>query len=70
MTTDLVLGYRFDDRKVIANLVRGTMEIYDLEADPGERRNLASRGSNESRRESAWLATWARKINDQWKASR
>jgi arylsulfatase A-like enzyme len=69
MTTDMVLGYRFGDRKVIANFVRGTTEIYDLKADPEERHNLALPSSNEGRRERDWLATWARKINDQWKAS-
>lgn len=33
-------GYRVGDRKVIFNANAGTIEVYDLKADPGERKNL------------------------------
>jgi len=64
MMEDQVIGYRLGSRKVFANFVRGSVDVFDLKADPGERNNLAS--AMPEQRVSAerdWLATWASNVD-------
>lgn len=68
-SADLVLGYRLGNKKVIANFVRGTTEIYDLAADPAERSDLAKvQDERAVQMEQAWLATWAGQLNRRWRS--
>ena len=64
MMDEKVIGYRLGDRKVSANFVRGSVDIFDLSSDPGERKNLADRmPEKEVARYRDWLATWATMVD-------
>lgn len=64
MMEDQVIGYRLGSRKVFANFVRGSVNIFDLKSDPGERTNLAAAMPEERvAAERDWLATWASNVN-------
>jgi hypothetical protein len=66
-TAELVIGYRLGSRKIIANLATGSTEIYDLGADPHERRNLAPvLPASDVERQRQWLAAWATQVNARW----
>lgn len=66
-SADRVLGYRIGDHKVIANLVRGSLEIFNVSQDPEETKNLADNvNAAEARRQRNLLAQWATRTNNRW----
>jgi len=55
---DLNIAIREGALKAIVNIEIGTVEIYDLEADPGETDDLADRRPDEAARFAEHAATW------------
>ena len=63
-TADRVLGYRFGDRKVIANLVRDQVQIFNLTTDPGEQHDLApALPRRVIDHERDWISQWGGSVN-------
>ena len=60
--TDLVVGYREADRKVIARLLAQEVSIYDLGIDPKEQRDLAAGDAEIQRSELRKIQAWARSL--------
>lgn len=55
---DLNIALREDALKAIVNVEVGTVELYDLETDPGETDDLADRRPGEAARFADFAATW------------
>jgi lipoteichoic acid synthase len=60
--TDLMVGYRLGQQKVIGRLMARSVARYDLARDPGERANLAARDRAWRDAELDALAGWARSV--------
>jgi lipoteichoic acid synthase len=60
---DYMVGYRAGTRKVVARLLSGEAEAYDLAADPGERTNLLAADPSAAAAETARIIAWVRDQN-------
>ncbi|MCK6445941.1 MAG: sulfatase-like hydrolase/transferase [Planctomycetes bacterium] len=56
--TDFLLGFREGDWKVVLDTLTGDVQVYDLEADPGERVNLAADHADYVEYAKQRLASW------------
>lgn len=65
--SDLLVGVRDARHKYIVNLGNGRAELYDLEADPGEQRNLSAELPDRAAELRAHLAAWVRSERERYR---